>query len=482
MKSPLLASADFLEVATWPVDPEAPAKGSGLELIEILKNREVLAVSDDPLGKEAVRLEDAPGTSSDPDVFAGEMGGGVFAIVLFNRGNAAANMTLEVADLASLSSRSSVVRGGNSSSSSSSSSSSIGLFTVRDLWKHTDNGTVASSGRVTATVGPQDVVMLRLTPASSYGPMEVMGLASAVGVVAVPTIVPTITLAGVKGGVEMPLLGLGTGPPYTSGDTYTAALNAFRGGYRAVDTAHNYKNQPSIAAAIRDSGVERSSIFITSKVPGSMSFDDTLRTNDETLRELNTSYVDLMLVHFPVPSQPYNATGGSKTLRQEQWRAMEAWARQGKARAIGVSHHCQRHMEDILEVATLPLAANQVEYHVGMYQGADSQVWMAANNITLLGYLPLCGQCDGADDSALINGTLVSGIAAKHGKKSGAQVSIRWLVQSGVPAIPRSKNPAHTAEDLDVFDFELDAADMQALNAATSPAAADGPKADCIYP
>ena len=189
-----------------------------------------------------------------------------------------------------------------------------------------------------------------------------------------------------------------------------------------------------------------------------------------------------MLVHFPVPSQPYNATGGSKALRQEQWRAMEAWARQGKARAIGVSHHCQRHMEDILEVATLPLAANQVEYHVGMYQGADSQVWMAASNITLLGYLPLCGQCDGADGSALINGTLVSGIAAKHGKRSGAQVSIRWLVQSGVPAIPRSRQPAFTAQDLDVFDFELDATDMAALNAATSPAPDDGPKADCVFP
>jgi diketogulonate reductase-like aldo/keto reductase len=118
--------------------------------------------------------------------------------------------------------------------------------------------------------------------------MAMMGLASAV-------VVPTITLAGVQGGVEMPLLGLGTGPPYTADDTYTAALNAFRGGYRAVDTAHNYKNQPSIAAAIRDSGVDRSSIFITSKVPGSMSYNDTLLTNDETLRELNTSYVDLML-------------------------------------------------------------------------------------------------------------------------------------------------------------------------------------------
>lgn len=216
-------------------------------------------------------------------------------------------------------------------------------------------------------------------------------------------------------------------------------------------------------------------------MPGSLSYADTMAVNEATLAELNTSYVDLLLVHFPVPSQPFNASAGSAALRQAQWRAMEDFARAGKARAIGVSHHCQRHMEDILAVATLPIAANQVEYHVGMRGGADSQAWMAARNITLLSYLPLCGQCDGADGHELINGTLVTTIGAKHGK-SGAQVAIRWLVQSGVPAIPRSRQPAFTAQDLDVFDFELDATDMAALNAATSPAPDDGPKADCVFP
>ena len=139
------------------------------------------------------------------------------------------------------------------------------------------------------------------------------------------------------------------------------------------------------------------------------------------------------------------------------------------------------HMRDILDVASVPIAANQVEYHVGMRGGADSQAWMRAQNITLLSFLPLCGQCDGDDRTALINGSLVSRIGAKHGK-SGAQVSIRWLIQSGVPAIPRSKNPDYAAQDLDVFDFELDAADMAALDAATTPAAADGPSDDCAIP
>ena len=160
--------------------------------------------------------------------------------------------------------------------------------------------------------------------------------------------------------------------------------------------------------------------------------------NELSLTELNTTYVDLMLVHFP----NYNDTISSPSLRQESWRAMEAFFQAGKARAIGVSHHCQRHMQDIMEVATVPIAANQVEYHVGMYGGADSQAWMVENNITLLSYLPLCGQCEGFEAYELINGSLVTGIGANH-NKTGAQVSIRWLVQSGVPAIPRSTNAQH---------------------------------------
>jgi diketogulonate reductase-like aldo/keto reductase len=292
-------------------------------------------------------------------------------------------------------------------------------------------------------------------------------------------IIPTLEIAP---GVHMPMLGLGTGPPYSANDTYSAAMNALQKfGYTAIDTAHNYKNQPAIAKAIRDSGVAREKVFITSKVPGSMSYQDTLATNELSLTELNTTYIDLMLVHFPCPSQPYNESKGSKKLRQVQWKAMEDFHRAGKARAIGVSHHCQRHMEDIMEVATVPIAANQVEYHVGMHGGADSQAWMAENNITLLSYLPLCGQCDGSDGFKLINGTMVTNIGKKYGK-SGAQVSIRWLIQSGVPAIPRSRNPAYTKEDIDVFSWTLSANDMATLNVAARPLPADGPKADCGIP
>ena len=170
LKSPLLVSADFDEVANWPTDLEAPEKGSGAELIAVLKNTEVLAVSDDPLGMEAVRLEDAGGHSS-PDVFMvscrdiagiwvaffqgcqqyrcgqGQMAGGKFAAVLFNR-NGAANMTLKLSDTKVV-----------------NPAAAASHYRVRDLWSHTENGTVAADGELTAMVGAQDVAMVTLTPA-----------------------------------------------------------------------------------------------------------------------------------------------------------------------------------------------------------------------------------------------------------------------------------------------------------------------------
>ena len=148
MKSPILMSADLNLVSTWAADPAAPEKGSGPELIQVLQNAEVLAVSDDPLGMESIRLEDHSGgkTASSPDVYVGEMVHGKFAAVLFNRGGPK-NMTLALPDLTIV----------NPAASAAS-------YTIRDLWSHTDNGTVAAGGSLTVMVGDTDVVMITLTP------------------------------------------------------------------------------------------------------------------------------------------------------------------------------------------------------------------------------------------------------------------------------------------------------------------------------
>ena len=156
LKSPLLASADLDLVASWAIDPAAPEKGSGPELIEILKNTEVLAVSDDPLGKEGVRLEDlhGGGVKSSADVFVGEMQGGKFAAVLLNRGNGPTNVTLALSDLGK-------ITGGLQAAAAVARK-----FAVRDLWAHSNNGTVSADGSITVLVGMYDVAMLTLTPAA----------------------------------------------------------------------------------------------------------------------------------------------------------------------------------------------------------------------------------------------------------------------------------------------------------------------------
>ena len=136
--------------------------------------------------------------------------------------------------------------------------------------------------------------------------------------------VPTVRIAP---GVDMPLLGFGTGtfdePP---NNTYHAVVDALNAGYRMIDTAYNYRNQKLIAQAFHDTGVARESVFITSKLPGCLSYNDTLAAAEVDLKELNTSYVDLLLVHFP----NFNDTVGNASMRQEQWRAMEAIYNSGK--------------------------------------------------------------------------------------------------------------------------------------------------------
>jgi alpha-galactosidase len=161
LKSPLLASADLELVSTWAADPTAQGKGSGLELIEVLKNEEVLAVSDDPLGQEAVRLEDFPGggIKSSPDVFVGAMVGGKYAVAFLNRAGGPTNMTLALQDLAKVPVVSGVVE-----SVGQEEAGVVSKYAVRDLWAHSDNGTVGSSDVITTLVGKLDVVMLTLTP------------------------------------------------------------------------------------------------------------------------------------------------------------------------------------------------------------------------------------------------------------------------------------------------------------------------------
>merc|ERR1711924_422367 len=159
--------------------------------------------------------------------------------------------------------------------------------------------------------------------------------------------------------------------------------------------------------------------------------------------------------------------------RKEQWTALEAWAKSGKARAIGVSHYCRRQLEDILSVATVPVALNQVEYHIGMGSSGpnanDDKEFAQSKGILFVSFSTLCGPCGAAGNTTLINGPLVTEIGKAH-NVSSPQVALRWAVQQGIPVIPKSHKPEHLKEDFDLFSFSLTLAEMDKLTSATTPA------------
>jgi len=174
----------------------------------------------------------------------------------------------------------------------------------------------------------------------------------------------------------------------------------------------------------------------------------------------------------------------SKTYRQNQWRALEEIVKRNQARAIGVSHYCKSHMEDILEIASIRPAINQVEFHVGMGNAGpdanDYRDWMTSEGVVFQSFSPLCGPCCMADttgtctfDKELITGHLVTAIGAKY-NKTGVQVALRWQVQQGIPVIPKTSNPVHMRQNMEIFDFELSEDDMNMLTNSPTPPVTGG--------
>jgi 2,5-diketo-D-gluconate reductase A len=175
--------------------------------------------------------------------------------------------------------------------------------------------------------------------------------AAAAGSLGLPPTYPTVPMSGIAGPMEMPMIGLGTWQ-YNSSVALEAVSTSFAVGYRHVDTALGYGNQEGVGAALARQNLARDEYFVTSKIPGGLNASATTAALEQSLEQLRLDYVDLMLLHWP---------GSGATSRQEQWLALEAWAKQGKARAIGISHYCRHHLDSILSVATLPVALNQVQ-------------------------------------------------------------------------------------------------------------------------
>lgn len=292
--------------------------------------------------------------------------------------------------------------------------------------------------------------------------------------------VPTVAL---RNGVKMPLIAAGSGA-YNSSEAFDSFSAALKVGFTAVDTAHEYGNQAGAGRAVR--AVPRENVFVETKVPGCMTdtgslnpfacYSDTKKILENNLELLNLSYVDLVLIHYPpAPSWIFrscsNITGGCEMVRR-QWKAMEEFYISGKARAIGVSNYCPSCFE-CLDYANIFPMVNQIQYHVGM--GLDPKGFMTyarkrgvvVQAYGSLGNPPLDPR-DPGPSPVILHGNTTTGIGRAH-NKSSVQVALKWLVDQGIPAVTKSSNPKHLAEDLELWSFNLTSDETAALNAMETP-------------
>ncbi|MBN2134486.1 MAG: aldo/keto reductase [Acidobacteria bacterium] len=246
-------------------------------------------------------------------------------------------------------------------------------------------------------------------------------------------------------GREIPMLGLGVYQSGRGAETVNAVKWALEAGYRHIDTAMMYGNEREVGEAVRESGIPREEIFVTTKLWNSdHGYDRAIRAFNHSLKNLCIDYIDLYLLHWPVPG-----------LRKDSWRALETLLDEGKVKSIGVSNYTIRHIEELLSYVKVKPAVNQVEFHPFLYQ-ADLQEYCEKNGIYLEAYSPLT-KGKRLDDKTIVE------VAAKHGK-SPAQVMIRWVLQKGIIVLPKSANRERIRQNADVYDFNLDGEDINKLD------------------
>ncbi len=260
--------------------------------------------------------------------------------------------------------------------------------------------------------------------------------------------VPHITL---NNGVAMPQLGYGVWQ-VPDDEAATAVGTALEAGYRSIDTAAIYGNEEGTGKALAASGIAREELFVTTKLwNDAQGYDSTLRAFDESLDKLGLEYVDLYLIHWPMPA---------KGTFVDTYRAFEKIYAEGRAKAIGVSNFQPDHLERLLGETSVVPAVDQIELHPQLQQ-AEARAFHARHGIATEAWSPL-----GQGKDLLKDGT-VTRLASKH-ERTPAQIVLRWHLQLGNVVIPKSVTPSRIKENIDVFGFELDDADMAALAALDS--------------
>lgn len=267
---------------------------------------------------------------------------------------------------------------------------------------------------------------------------------------------PSFTL---NNGVQMPALGLGVFQSSTA-ETIASVSAAISDGYRLIDTAARYFNEREVGEGIRESGVDRSQIFTTSKLWFSdYGYDSALEAFDRSASALGLDYLDLYLLHWPVP------TDFDSTLAA--WRALERLLTEGRVRAIGVSNFSTQHLNNLIAHATVIPAVNQVEMHP-LFSQQQLRRAHAELGIVTQAWSPLGGirrYWENGDQKRQepLTHPVITGLARKYGK-SAAQIVLRWHMDIGSSAVPKSVNAARIGENFDIFDFALTTNDIATIN------------------
>lgn len=253
-------------------------------------------------------------------------------------------------------------------------------------------------------------------------------------------------------GIQIPCLGFGTYLTPPGNVTYDSVREALHLGYRHVDTAAFYGNEADVGRAIRDSGIPREEIFVTTKLWNTdHGYEKTLAAFERSLEELQMDYLDLYLIHWPTDA---SQSDDWDAINLSTWKAMTELYKAGKTRAIGLSNFMPAHISSLLRTEVPPMV-NQIKLHPAFWQPLTTECCQK-NGILMQAWSPL-GRGVVLEDPTLTQ------IAARHGKTT-AQVCIRWCLQKGLLPLPKSVTPSRIAENLDVFDFTLTEEEMNRID------------------
>lgn len=254
-------------------------------------------------------------------------------------------------------------------------------------------------------------------------------------------------------GNAIPCIGYGTYKT-SDEDVYEAVLSAVKAGYRHIDTAAFYKNECGIGRAIRECGVAREELFITSKVWNTdRGYEKTKKAFADSMERLGLVYLDLYLIHWPANKKQFGSD--AEKINAETWRALEELYAEGKIKAIGLSNFLPHHIEELMKTAKVKPMVDQIEFHPGWAQLTVSE-YCRKNDIVVEAWSPLGRR------EALGNEVLQE-IGEKYGK-SAAQICVRWVLQHGILPLPKTVNPERMAENADIFDFKLTEEEMERID------------------